>query len=38
MSAITASGPGQLIRWHYFGYSALALVVMTAMARFVSGL
>jgi hypothetical protein len=28
--AVTDSDPGQLIRWHYFGYSALALAVMTA--------
>jgi hypothetical protein len=30
MTAIADSGPGQLIRWHYLGYCALALVVMTA--------
>ena len=30
MTAIADSGPGQLIRWYYLGYSALALAVMTA--------
>ena len=32
MTAIADSGPGpgQLIRWHYLAYSALALAVMTA--------
>jgi hypothetical protein len=30
MTAIADSGPGQLIRWHYLGYSVLALAVMTA--------
>jgi hypothetical protein len=30
MTAIADSGPGQLIRWHYLGYCALALAVMTA--------
>jgi len=30
MTAIADAGPGQLIRWHYLGYSALALAVMTA--------
>src|SRR5258708_8137296 len=30
MMAIADSGPGPLIRWHYLGYSALALAVMTA--------
>ena len=29
MTAIADSGPGQLIRWHYLGYCALALAVMT---------
>src|SRR6202166_1186689 len=29
MTAIADSGPGQIVRWHYFGYSALALAVMT---------
>ena len=28
--AIADTAPGQVIRWHYFGYSALALAVMTA--------
>ncbi len=28
--AIADSAPGQVIRWHYFGYSAFALAVMTA--------
>ena len=30
MTAITDTGPGQLIRWHYFGYAVVALGVMTA--------
>jgi hypothetical protein len=30
MTAIADSGPGQLIRWHYLGYCALALAVMMA--------
>ena len=30
MTAIADSGPGPIVRWHYLGYSALALVVMTA--------
>jgi hypothetical protein len=29
MTAITDTGPGQLIRWHYLGYAVLALGVMT---------
>ena len=29
MTAITDTGPGQLIRWHYFGYAVVALGVMT---------
>ncbi len=28
--ALADTAPGQVIRWHYFGYSALALAVMTA--------
>ena len=28
--AIADTAPGQVIRWHYFGYSALAFAVMTA--------
>src|SRR5580692_5324224 len=30
MTAFADSGPGQFIRWHYLGYCALALAVMTA--------
>jgi len=30
MTAIADTGSGQFIRWHYFGYCALALAVMTA--------
>src|ERR1700680_3412769 len=30
MTALADRVPGQLIRWHYLGYSALALAVMTA--------
>jgi hypothetical protein len=30
MTALADSGPGQVIRWHYLAYSALALAVMTA--------
>jgi hypothetical protein len=30
MTAIADNQPGQLIRWHYLGYSALALAVMVA--------
>src|SRR6202049_2518286 len=30
MTALADSGPGQLLRWHYLAYSALALAVMTA--------
>src|SRR6202049_1553840 len=30
MTALADSGPGQLIRWHYLAYSALALAVVTA--------
>ncbi len=29
MSTIAVSDAGQLIRWHYFGYALLALMVMT---------
>jgi hypothetical protein len=29
MTTIADSGPGRLIRWHYLGYCALALAVMT---------
>jgi hypothetical protein len=29
MTAIADTGPGQLIRWHYLGYAAVALGVMT---------
>ncbi len=29
MTAITDTGPGQLIRWRYFGYAVVALGVMT---------
>jgi hypothetical protein len=29
MTAITDTGPGQLIRWHYLGYAVVALGVMT---------
>jgi hypothetical protein len=29
MTAIADTDPGQLIRWHYFGYAVLALGVMT---------
>ena len=29
MTAIADTDPGQLIRWHYFGYAVLALAVMT---------
>jgi hypothetical protein len=30
MTAIADSAPGPIVRWHYIGYCALALVVMTA--------
>jgi hypothetical protein len=30
MTAITDTGPGQLIRWHYLGYALVALGVMTS--------
>src|SRR6266849_3518568 len=30
MTAVADSGPGQLVRWHYLGYSVLALAVMVA--------
>ena len=30
MTAIADTAPDKLIRWHYLGYSALALAVMTA--------
>ena len=29
MTPIAGTDPGQLIRWHYFGYAMLALAVMT---------
>ena len=29
MTAIADTAPGPIVRWHYLGYSALALVVMT---------
>jgi hypothetical protein len=33
MTAITDTGPGQLIRWHYLGYAVVALgVMMVAIA------
>ena len=30
MTAIADTAPGPIVRWHYLGYSALALAVMTA--------
>src|SRR5215467_15218058 len=30
MTAIAHTEPGPIVRWHYLGYSALALAVMTA--------
>src|SRR6195256_3088872 len=30
MTAVADSDSGQLVRWHYLGYSVLALAVMTA--------
>src|SRR5215470_8018013 len=30
MTAIADTAPGPIVRWHYVGYSALALMVMTA--------
>jgi hypothetical protein len=30
MTAIADAAPGPIVRWHYFGYSALALAVMMA--------
>jgi hypothetical protein len=30
MTAIAGAAPGPIVRWHYVGYCALALVVMTA--------
>ena len=30
-AALTVTSPGKLIRWHYLGYAAFALVVMVAV-------